>query len=152
MRVDDGDWRRHRRHTADGPSTVDGPSWARADGRRGPSRAGQKASDAATTTMVTPMAATLLIVVAPRVAELGDNLADVAAVVPFHAAALVAVAFAGKAVARLFRLDAPAGRAIVFTVRPATPSSSCIWLWPCRVTWPSPLSLWSPRLRSRPSA
>ncbi|MEU0022011.1 MULTISPECIES: bile acid:sodium symporter [Streptomyces] len=76
--------------------------------------AGQKVSDAATTTMVPLMAATLLVVVASQVPKLGDSLTDVAAVVPFYAAFLIVMAFAGKAVARLFRLDAPAGRAIVF--------------------------------------
>lgn len=84
-------------------------AWA---GRR---PAGQKVSDAATTTMVPLMAATLLVVVASQVPKLGDSLTDVAAVVPFYAVFLVVMAFAGKAVARLFRLDAPAGRAIVFT-------------------------------------
>lgn len=34
---------------------------------------------------------------------------------PFYALFLVVMAFAGLGVARLFRLDAPAGRAIVFT-------------------------------------
>ncbi|CAM5573843.1 Putative membrane protein OS=Streptomyces griseus subsp. griseus (strain JCM 4626 / NBRC) OX=455632 GN=SGR_425 PE=3 SV=1 [Streptomyces griseus subsp. griseus] len=34
---------------------------------------------------------------------------------PFYVVFLVVMAFAGFAVARLFRLDAPAGRAIVFT-------------------------------------
>ncbi|MEU9148142.1 bile acid:sodium symporter [Streptomyces sp. NPDC048349] len=77
--------------------------------------AGQRAADAATTAMVPLMAATLLTVVASQVPGLGDGLTAVAAVVPFYAAFLVVMAFAGKAVARLFRLPAPAGRAIVFT-------------------------------------
>jgi ACR3 family arsenite transporter len=77
--------------------------------------AGQQVSDAATTTMVPLMTATLLIVVASQVPKLGVSLADVAAVVPFYAVFLLVMAFAGKAVARLFRLDAGAGRAIVFT-------------------------------------
>ncbi|WP_407835943.1 arsenic resistance protein [Streptomyces sp. DSM 116496] len=77
--------------------------------------AGQKVSDAATTTMVPLMAATLFVVVASQVPKLGDSLTDVAAVVPFYVAFLIVMAFAGKAVARLFRLEAPAGRAIVFT-------------------------------------
>lgn len=77
--------------------------------------AGQKVSEAATTTMVPLMAATLLVVVASQVPRLDGNLGDVAAVVPFYAVFLVAMAFIGKAVARLFRLAAPAGRAIVFT-------------------------------------
>ncbi|MEV0590349.1 arsenic resistance protein [Nonomuraea cavernae] len=77
--------------------------------------AGQKVSDAASTTMVPLMAATLLVVVASQVPKLGDSLADVAAVIPFYAVFLIVMAFAGKAVARLFRLDAPACRAVVFT-------------------------------------
>ncbi|MFD4973209.1 arsenic resistance protein [Streptomyces sp. NPDC058424] len=76
---------------------------------------GQKVSDAATTTMVPLMVATLLVVVASQIPKLGDSLGDVAAVVPFYVVFLVVMAFAGKAVAYLFRLDAPAGRATVFT-------------------------------------
>ncbi|MCZ4125545.1 arsenic resistance protein [Streptomyces sp. H39-S7] len=77
--------------------------------------AGRKVSDVATTTMVPLMAATLLVVAASQVPKLGDSLADVVAVIPFYVAFLIVMAFAGKAVARLFRLDAPAGRAVVFT-------------------------------------
>lgn len=77
--------------------------------------AGQKVSDAATTTMVPLMAATLFVVVASQVPKLGDSLADVVAVIPFYAAFLIVMAFAGKAVARLFRFDAAASRAVVFT-------------------------------------
>jgi ACR3 family arsenite efflux pump ArsB len=77
--------------------------------------AGQKVSAAATMTMVPLMAATLLVVVASQVPKLDDNLADVAAVVPFYALFLVVMAFAGRAVAQVFRLDAPASRAVVFT-------------------------------------
>lgn len=77
--------------------------------------AGQRVSDGASTTMVPLMAATLLTVVASQVPKLDDSLADVAAVIPFYAAFLIVMAFAGKAVARLFRLGAPASRAIVFT-------------------------------------
>lgn len=76
---------------------------------------GRRVSDAATTTMVPLMAATLLTVVASQVPKLGDSLTDVAAVIPFYAAFLVVMAFAGKAVACLFRLDTGAARAIVFT-------------------------------------
>ncbi|MFC9189404.1 arsenic resistance protein [Streptomyces cyaneofuscatus] len=83
--------------------------WA---GRR---ESGRKVSDAATTTMVPLMAATLLVVVASQVPKVGGNLTDVAAVVPFYAAFLVVMAFAGKVVARLFRLDVPGGRAVVFS-------------------------------------
>lgn len=77
--------------------------------------AGQKVSNAATTTMVPLMAATLLTVVASRVPKLDDSLTDVATVVPIYALFLLVMAFAGMAVARLFRLDTGAGRAIVFT-------------------------------------
>ncbi|WJV49208.1 arsenic resistance protein [Streptomyces flavofungini] len=77
--------------------------------------AGQKVSDAATTTMVPLMAATLLTVVASQVPKLGGNLTDVAAVVPCYALFLLVMAFAGRAVARLFRLDTPGARALVFT-------------------------------------
>ncbi|MBT2407441.1 MULTISPECIES: bile acid:sodium symporter [unclassified Streptomyces] len=77
--------------------------------------AGQKVSDAATTTMVPLMAATLITVVASQVPKLGGSLGDVAAVIPFYAAFLVVMALAGRVVARLFRLDAPASRAVVFT-------------------------------------
>jgi ACR3 family arsenite efflux pump ArsB len=77
--------------------------------------AGRKVSDAATTTMVPLMAATLLTVVASQVPKLDDSIGDVATVIPFYAAFLVVMAFAGKGVARLFRLGTGAGRAIVFT-------------------------------------
>lgn len=76
---------------------------------------GRRVSDAAAMTMVPLMAATLLVVVASQVPKLGGRLSDVAAVVPFYVVFLVVMAFAGKAVARLFRLDAPASRAVVFT-------------------------------------
>ncbi|MFB7806474.1 arsenic resistance protein [Streptomyces virginiae] len=76
---------------------------------------GQKVSDAATTTMVPLMAATLITVVASQVPKLGGSLGDVAAVIPFYAGFLVVMAFAGRTVARLFRLKAPAARAVVFT-------------------------------------
>ncbi|MFF2656221.1 arsenic resistance protein [Kitasatospora sp. NPDC058032] len=77
--------------------------------------AGQRVSDAASTTMVPLMAATLLTVVASQVPRLGDSLGDVAGMVPFYVLFLVVMAFAGKAVARLFGLGTGAGRAIVFT-------------------------------------
>ncbi|MFJ4964462.1 arsenic resistance protein [Streptomyces sp. NPDC088729] len=83
--------------------------WA---GRR---ESGRRVSAGASTTMVPLMAATLLVVVASQVPELGGNLTDVAAVVPFYAAFLVVMALAGRAVARTFRLDVPGGRAVVFS-------------------------------------
>ncbi|MET9817241.1 MULTISPECIES: bile acid:sodium symporter [unclassified Streptomyces] len=77
--------------------------------------AGQKVSDAATTTMVPLMAATLITVVASQVPKLGGSLGNVAAVIPFYAVFLAVMAFAGRLVARLFRLDTAASRAVVFT-------------------------------------
>ncbi|ALV39381.1 bile acid:sodium symporter [Streptomyces sp. CdTB01] len=77
--------------------------------------AGQKVADAMGATMVPLMAATLLTVVASQVPKLNDSVADVARVVPFYVLFLLVMAFAGLGVARLFRLDVPAGRAIVFT-------------------------------------
>ncbi|TDD33118.1 arsenic resistance protein [Saccharopolyspora elongata] len=76
---------------------------------------GRRVADALGTTMVPLMAATLLTVVASQVPKLGDGLAEVARVVPFYVVFLVVMAFAGLAVAHVFRLDVPASRAIVFT-------------------------------------
>ncbi|MGA8112942.1 MAG: bile acid:sodium symporter [Actinocatenispora sp.] len=77
--------------------------------------AGRKAADLAGAAMVPLMAATLVTVVASQVPKLDDSLTDVARVVPFYVAFLLVMAFAGLAVARLFRLDTPDGRAVVFT-------------------------------------
>ncbi|MGV9309856.1 hypothetical protein ACWENQ_45340 [Nonomuraea sp. NPDC004354] len=60
------------------------------------------------------LAATLITVVASQVPKLDGNLAAVVGVVPFYVLFLSVMAVAGLAVARLFRLDAPAGRATVF--------------------------------------
>ena len=76
---------------------------------------GQVLMTAAGTTMVPLMVATLIAVVASQVPRIDDNLADIARLAPFYALFLLVMAFLGLAVARLFRLDAPAGRAIVFT-------------------------------------
>ncbi|OHV31430.1 arsenic resistance protein [Parafrankia colletiae] len=76
---------------------------------------GQAVMAVAGTTMVPLMVATLVTVVASQVPKLDDNLADIARLVPFYVLFLLVMAFAGLAVARLFRLDVPAGRAIVFT-------------------------------------
>ncbi|MCX5381541.1 arsenic resistance protein [Streptomyces sp. NBC_00091] len=77
--------------------------------------AGARVSGAATATMVPLMAATLITVVASQVPRLGGRLGDVAAVIPCYAGFLLVMAFAGRAVARLFRLDTAAARAVVFT-------------------------------------
>ncbi|MEV0318326.1 arsenic resistance protein [Streptomyces sp. NPDC050658] len=76
---------------------------------------GAKAADAMGTTMVPLMAVTLFTVVASQVPKLHDNVADVVGVVPFYVLFLLVMAFAGLAVARVFRLGAGDGRAIVFT-------------------------------------
>ncbi|MEU5852121.1 bile acid:sodium symporter [Saccharopolyspora shandongensis] len=78
-------------------------------------KAGRRVADMVSALMVPLMAATLLTVVASQVPKLGDGLATVARVVPFYVLFLVVMAFAGRAVARLFRLDVLDGRAIVFT-------------------------------------
>jgi ACR3 family arsenite efflux pump ArsB len=78
-------------------------------------RAGAAVSDAMSAVMVPLMAATLLVVVASQVPKLGDDFTDVIGVVPFYVLFLVVMAFAGWVVARLFRLDVTAGRAVMFT-------------------------------------
>lgn len=77
--------------------------------------AGRRVSEAVGTAMVPLMAATLLTVVASQLPKLGDSAGDVARVVPFYVLFLLVMAFAGRAVARLFRLTTPDARAIVFT-------------------------------------
>ncbi|MFD8014850.1 bile acid:sodium symporter [Streptomyces sp. NPDC058955] len=77
--------------------------------------AGARVAAAATTTMVPLMAAALLTVVASQIPGVRGGLGDVAAVIPFYGAFLVVMAFAGRAVARLFRLGTGAARAVVFT-------------------------------------
>ena len=99
--------------------------------------AGQKVSAAAATTMVPLMAATLLVVVASQVPKIGGHLGDVAAVVPFYVAFLIVMAFAGRAVARLFHLDAPASRAIVF----AGATRNSLVVLPLALALPDRLSL-----------
>jgi ACR3 family arsenite efflux pump ArsB len=92
-------------------------AWAaRRAARRPAVRATAEAARRAAGTAAVPLtAATLLIVVASQIPELDDDLAHVGAVAPFYALFLVLMAFAGRAVARLFSLDVPAGRAVVFT-------------------------------------
>lgn len=70
---------------------------------------------AASTTMVPLMIATLLTVVASQLPELDGRITDIAGVAPFYALFLLVMTFAGLAVARLFHLDVPASRAVVFT-------------------------------------
>ncbi|WP_329791678.1 bile acid:sodium symporter [Lentzea sp. DG1S-22] len=72
-------------------------------------------ANALSTTMVPLMAATLFVVVASQVPKLGDDLPLLARVVPIYVVFLVVMAFAGRVVARAFRLDTAGARAIVFT-------------------------------------
>jgi arsenite transporter len=65
--------------------------------------------------MVPLMVATLLIVVASQVPKLDGDAGAVLGVIPFYVAFLAVMAFLGVGVARLFRLDPAASRAIVFT-------------------------------------
>jgi ACR3 family arsenite transporter len=65
--------------------------------------------------MVPLMAATLLIVVAGQIPAISDRLGQVAAVVPLYVAFLVVMAGLGWLLARLFRLDVPSSRALIFT-------------------------------------
>ncbi len=81
----------------------------------GRARAGAQFSSGVSTAMVPLMAVTLLTVVASQVPKLHDNVSDVVKVVPFYVLFLLVMAFAGLAVAQLFRLDTAATRAIVFT-------------------------------------
>ncbi|MCW2526991.1 MAG: arsenic resistance protein [Pseudonocardiales bacterium] len=77
--------------------------------------AGVAVTSVATAAMVPLMTVTLFVVVASQVPKLGHHLGDVARVVPFYVAFLVVMAAGGWFVARLFRMDAPGSRAIVFT-------------------------------------
>ncbi len=84
-------------------------AWA---GRR---RADVLLTDAFSAAMVPLMAATLFVVIASQWPRVGSDLLKVAGVVPFYVLFLAVMAAAGWGVARLFRLDAFAGRAVVFT-------------------------------------
>lgn len=76
---------------------------------------GQKVAAGMGTAMVPLMAATLLTVVASQVPKVGGNMTELVLVVPFYVLFLIIMAAAGLAVARLFGLNTPDSRAIVFT-------------------------------------
>lgn len=78
-------------------------------------RAGVAFAGVGSALLVPLMAATLLVVVASQVPKLGGEVTAVLAVVPFYVLFLVVMAFAGLGVSRVFRLDVPDGRAVVFT-------------------------------------
>lgn len=61
------------------------------------------------------MALTLLVVVASQFPRVREDIDQVAGVVPLYVAFLVIMALVGRALAGGLRLDAPAGRALVFT-------------------------------------
>jgi ACR3 family arsenite efflux pump ArsB len=61
------------------------------------------------------MALTLLVVAASQIPKVEDDLGRVAEVIPVYVAFLVVMALVGRAAARLFALDVPDGRALVFS-------------------------------------
>lgn len=77
--------------------------------------AGQRVADGAGAVMVPLMAATLFTVTASQVPGLDGRLDTVVGAAPFFVGFLVVMAFAGRLVARVFRLGVPEGRAVVFT-------------------------------------
>ena len=76
---------------------------------------GRRFEKAILTLPVPLMALTLLVVVASQIPRVEDDLARVIEVVPLYVAFLVIMAIVGRGAARLFGLDAPDGRALVFT-------------------------------------
>lgn len=80
---------------------------------------------------------------------MSDILADIAAIIRFYAAFFVVMALAGKAVARLFQLDAFAGRAIRSPAGPGIPWSFCPSRSPCPTHCRWPQWWWSPRPSSK---
>jgi ACR3 family arsenite transporter len=66
-------------------------------------------------TPVALMALTLLVVVASQFPRVREDIDQVARVVPLYVAFLVIMALVARALAGALRLDAPAGRALVFT-------------------------------------
>ena len=78
-------------------------------------RAGRQVTAAMHAAMVPLMALTLFVVVASQIPAVGDQLGQIAAVVPIYAAFLLVMAAVGLATARVFRLDPPTGRALIFS-------------------------------------
>ena len=79
------------------------------------------------------------------VPEIEDQLGAVVSVLPLYAAFLVIMAGLGLLLARMFRLDVPSSRALIFSGAPATPSSCFPWPSPCPRPTPSHRSSSSPR-------
>lgn len=65
---------------------------------------------------VPALAATLFLVVATQLPRVAGNAEVIAGLVPVYALYLAGAALLGVAAARLLRLDAPPGRALVFSV------------------------------------
>ena len=78
-------------------------------------RAGVRITALLTALMVTLLAATLFLVVASQLPEVRGSLATVAKVAPLYVAFAVVMTGVGPLAARLFALDAPAGRALMFS-------------------------------------
>lgn len=79
------------------------------------SSVGGRVKRAVDLTPVALMALTLLVVVASQFPRVRDDIEQVAGVVPLYVAFLVVMAVVGRAAGRALRLDAPAGRALLFT-------------------------------------
>lgn len=77
--------------------------------------AGRQVTSVTTALMVPLLSATLFVVVASQVPEVRDNLGTVAGVIPVYVAFAIVMAGLGRAVAGLFRMDAPEGRALLFS-------------------------------------
>ncbi|WP_308284392.1 hypothetical protein [Pseudonocardia oceani] len=65
--------------------------------------------------MVPFMAATLFVVVASQFPQIEDQVGAVVSVVPLYVAFLVVMAGLGLLLARVFRLDVPSSRALIFS-------------------------------------
>lgn len=77
--------------------------------------AGRQVTHVMTSLMVLVLAATLFLVVASQVPDVRDSLGTVAGVIPVYAAFAVVMAGVGRALARWSGLEAPAGRALLFS-------------------------------------
>ena len=77
--------------------------------------AGRSVATGASTLMVPLMAAVLAIVVASQIPAVDGNLGDAARVIPFYVGFLAIMAVVGTGLGRLFGLDVPASRALVFS-------------------------------------
>ncbi|GAA1760755.1 bile acid:sodium symporter [Kocuria aegyptia] len=78
------------------------------------STAARRLESATAAAMVPLMALTLFAVIASQVRGVGEQLADLAAVVPLYAGFLAVMVAIGVLAARLARLDVPVSRALVF--------------------------------------